>query len=510
MIINVSPPNYYEKFAYIDRYKWLLLGFGILSSLLLILSPIMITNIISVYTLIIFPYILFYTLYACNSTIINLSSNDFDLINHYIIKRKHLETHLNKKVDVFLPICGENTDIILNTWDNVKSIIWNNDLLNIYVLDDKKDDYWELKAKEYGFKYITRSNNHMKKAGNLLNAFNQTEGDFILVLDADFAPSPDILEELIPYMYKNDIGIVQSPQYFELNKKMTFIERGAAQIQEFFYRFVQVSRDTFGAPVCVGSCALYKRSALEKIGGPRQKEYSEDAWTGFTLLKNGFRTKYIPINLSKGRCPDTLPAFFVQQYRWARGALDLTTSNELWTSTLKFKQKLVFAMGFLFFSFTALSIPLFILPTPLLLNLNPEYLMIEHSVLFLPSLIFTVVFYLLWSHYKVFDVSFLSMKFVSYFAYLFALIDFIRGSAMAWVPTGGKINRQFRFMIYMFLAFCLPLLSLIGTFYGIYINYEILNINNIIIPVLITTMWNLLILRPVVYHTIIYINGSKK
>ncbi len=44
-------------------------------------------------------------------------------------------------------------------------------------------------AKEYGFKYLSRPNKgEMKKAGNLKYGFERSEGEYIVVFDADFAP----------------------------------------------------------------------------------------------------------------------------------------------------------------------------------------------------------------------------------------------------------------------------------------------------------------------------------
>lgn len=81
----------------------------------------------------------------------------------------------------------------------------------------------------------------MKKAGNLRYAFARTSGDFIIILDADFCPRADFLDETIPYMMDESIAIVQTPQFFRYREEQTWIERGAGMTQELFYRTVQVS-----------------------------------------------------------------------------------------------------------------------------------------------------------------------------------------------------------------------------------------------------------------------------
>ena len=52
----------------------------------------------------------------------------------------------------------------------------------------------------YDFRYVVRASpGEMKKAGNLTNALDISTGDFIAVIDADFAVRPDFLYETMPY-----------------------------------------------------------------------------------------------------------------------------------------------------------------------------------------------------------------------------------------------------------------------------------------------------------------------
>ena len=66
------------------------------------------------------------------------------------------------------------------------------------------------------------------KSGNLKYGFDISESEFILLLDADFAPRADLLEETLPYFDAfPDVGIVQTPQYFHVVDEQTWVERGA-------------------------------------------------------------------------------------------------------------------------------------------------------------------------------------------------------------------------------------------------------------------------------------------
>jgi len=86
-------------------------------------------------------------------------------------------------IDVFLPICGEPAEVLLNTWRHVARLDYPGQL-QVYVLDDSKTEAMKAHALRHGFNYLRRPNpGEWKKAGNLKAAFDRTCGEFILVLD---------------------------------------------------------------------------------------------------------------------------------------------------------------------------------------------------------------------------------------------------------------------------------------------------------------------------------------
>ncbi len=84
-----------------------------------------------------------------------------------------------------------------------------------------------------------------------------------------------------------DAGIVQTPQFFRVVDQQTWVERGAGAVQELFYRSIQSARSNKGGAICVGSCALYRRTALQHNEGMSLAEHSEDMRTGFDLQRIG-------------------------------------------------------------------------------------------------------------------------------------------------------------------------------------------------------------------------------
>ena len=113
------------------------------------------------------------------------------------------------------------------------------------------------------------------------------------------------------------------PQYFSTTRSMSWLERCAGATQELFFRHIQPSRDAVGAAICVGTSAVYRRAALDAIGGFPLIGHSEDVFTGVLLGREGYGVQYVPVVLSRGRCPDEIGAFLAQQYRWCEGSMAL-------------------------------------------------------------------------------------------------------------------------------------------------------------------------------------------
>ncbi len=232
-------------------------------------------------------------------------------------------------VDVFLPTCGEPLAVLRNAYRHVAALDWPGPL-TVWVLDDADRQGVRALAEAYGFEYVVRPDRgHLKKAGNLNHALTVSRAQAVAILDADFCPRSDFLRHLVPYLDQPDIGIVQSPQHFDTEPSMHWLQRAAGAAQEWFFRWLQPSRDASDAAICCGSNAVYRRAALDRIGGFARLDHSEDMYTGLELLRHGYRTRYVPVLLATGLSPDNLSAFVNQQYRWAMGNLHLLTYRGL-------------------------------------------------------------------------------------------------------------------------------------------------------------------------------------
>ncbi|PXW96895.1 glycosyltransferase family 2 protein [Mycolicibacterium moriokaense] len=341
-------------------------------------------------------------------------------------------------VDVFLPTYGEGLDVLRNTYTFVAGMQWPGEL-NVYVLDDGGRESVRDLAADFGFHYILRPNRgYMKKAGNLQYAFTQTRGDQIVILDADFCPRHDFLQHLIPYMDDPGVGIVQSPQYFSTTEDMGWIERTAGATQELFYRWILPSRDRFDAAVCVGTCAIYRRAALEAAGGFAQIEHSEDIHTGLFLMRAGYQTRYVPAIVSRGLCPSDLAGFLNQQYRWCNGSLVRLDNEHLEGEALKMtlRQRICFWAGVLYYITTAINVVALYIPGLVMAAFFPEQVQPIQFVPFLAGLwVYLVVLPFVSQSRWRFEVLRIQMAYS--YAHIVAIAHKLRGRSAGWVPTGA-------------------------------------------------------------------------
>lgn len=340
-------------------------------------------------------------------------------------------------VDVFLPTAGEDLDVLRNTYWYVDRLRWDG-ALRVHVLDDADRLEVEALAAEFGFAYVTRPTREFKKAGNLSHGLTRSDGDLVVILDADFVPREDFLDELVPYFDDPTVGIVQSPQHFRTDASMHWLQRTAGATQELFYRFIQPSRDRVGAAICVGTSAIYRRKALDAIGGFPRISHSEDVVTGLEMSRAGYGLRYVATVVSTGACPTALTSFVAQQYRWCEGSLALLTDPRFHTDpTMTRSQRLCFWSGFLYYVTTALNAVIAPLPAIVMVWFLPSSV---HPVSVLPlvgSMLLWLTVYPLVFHGR-WRIDVLRTQFIYSVAHALAIVDAVRVRSVEWVPTGAS------------------------------------------------------------------------
>jgi cellulose synthase (UDP-forming) len=412
------------------------------------------------------PSMFFFTVYFFISYSINLFYKQPSLKEHHLLGEKFWKkNHTVPSVDIFITICGEDSKVLKKTFYAALKLEYGNK--KIFVLDDKGLAKHKLMAEKLGFSYLSRKNKgYMKKAGNIRHGFENSSGEFIVIFDADFAPHPDFIKELLPYMDNPLVAIVQSPQFFQTDEKVhsrSLLEYGASHVQEDFYRFVQVARDRLEAPICCGSNAIYRRKALESIGGTTQIEHSEDMYTGFNLLNRGWKIKYIPLIFAVGLCPGDLQSYFHQQQRWCSGSISLIMDKNFWKSKLSFSQKICFVSGFLYYTSYPLTI---LLSFQVFVFLFWYYnsLSLFSALPFIPSIVFAFLVVPFFRLSRSRPGGFLARTACSFSYSQAVIMGFIKKSA-GWQPTNVKsagVSKAYRHLVIFNATYFFIYILLIG------------------------------------------------
>jgi cellulose synthase (UDP-forming) len=212
-------------------------------------------------------------------------------------------------------------EIIGPTLEAASRIQWQG-RLTVYVLDDAASDSVRDLAHQHGFQYASRlreaaSLDHAK-AGNLNFGLSKSDGEFVLVLDADQVPQAYILRALAGYMQFQDVGFIQSRQFFTVPRGDPFFN-----LDRVFYEAVQLGFDNRSMALSCGSGVLYRRAALAENNGFTSWNVVEDLTTSYDLHSRGWRSFYYPHALSEGLAPSDIWGVCHQRSQWALDTMRL-------------------------------------------------------------------------------------------------------------------------------------------------------------------------------------------
>lgn len=229
-----------------------------------------------------------------------------------------------RSVDVYVCTYDEPTEVVAATLAGCRALTYPH---TTYLLDDGRRPEMEELAKIAGARYLARPDNSNAKAGNINAALERTDGELVLMLDADHVPMPDALEAMVGYFDDERMGLVQSPHDFFNHDSVQHYVVGRHE-QSLFYRVICPGKDRHGAAYWCGSAALIRRAALLDIGGVATETIAEDFHTTIRLQRHGWESRYHDEVLVQGLAPHNLDGYLLQRDRWARGNLAVFTLPE--------------------------------------------------------------------------------------------------------------------------------------------------------------------------------------
>jgi cellulose synthase (UDP-forming) len=358
-------------------------------------------------------------------------------------------------VDVFITVYGEELSKIAATVTAAMAMRGEH---RTWILDDGRSDDVRALADRLGARYVRRLSSNGAKAGNINHALTLAKGDYFAVFDADFVPTEDFLFETVPFFADESIAFVQTPQTY--GNLHNLVSRGAGYMQTVFYRFIQPGRNRFNAAFCVGTNVIFRRAAIDDIGGIHTDSKSEDVWTSLHLHERGWKSVFIPMTLAVGDAPETIEAYSKQQLRWATGGFEILLTHFPFNPKRKLTmdQRLqYFVTASFYLTGIVPGLLLLVPPLEIFFDLRPMNMSIgvgEWVLFYLGFYLMQVVlaFYALGS----FRYETLLLAAVSFPIYARALWNVICGKEQAWHVTGsgrGRAASPFNFIVPQVLVF---------------------------------------------------------
>ncbi len=311
-------------------------------------------------------------------------------------------------VDVFVTTYDEDLAVLRATLADAQNVRvprgWQ---MLIHVLDDGNRPHLRQLARDAGVNYIARETNIGFKAGNMRNALFLTEGDFIVVCDADTRLFPSFLENTLGYFREADVAWVQTPHWFyDIPQGQLWSEtvphwaRPFAPIVEWvtghthrgtdpflsgsmlFFDVIQRRRNRNGASFCCGAGSIHRREPLFEIAlrhhradraelaklnpetgskgrswtarlvpiQPFRFHVSEDIYTSMLVHScrgDRWRSVYHPRIECKMLSPWSMDAWAAQKLKYAGGTIDLMVrANPVLSAGMNWRTKLHYAATF--------------------------------------------------------------------------------------------------------------------------------------------------------------------
>lgn len=206
----------------------------------------------------------------------------------------------------------------------------------ILVIDDGSRDDTYAKAAVYEgdhgravVRVLTKPNGGKARALN--TGIAQASSDFILCMDGDSALHPATLRRAIRHFSDPAIGavagsvkVVNRTNLLSSLQALEYIEGlNMVRAAQGFFRLVNI---------IPGPIGVFRKSALEKVGGYDHDTFAEDCDLTLKLLMQGWQVQYEPGAIAYTEAPEKMLDLLKQRYRWTRGILQAISKHKrrLW------------------------------------------------------------------------------------------------------------------------------------------------------------------------------------
>lgn len=257
---------------------------------------------------------MFISLYMLSMFLIIYLKNRKEIFDSPEAKRKYA-------VSFLVPAFNEEKTIA----DTVKHILAiDYDILEIILINDNSSDNSLKIMKDLKKKYpkmirILDNKKNLGKAGGLNRAWKIAKGELIVVVDADSYPASNCLKKMIGFFNDELVGGVTVPVVARNTNKFIL------KLQAIEYKMIALTRKLLdyvdSIYVTPGPLAVYRKKALQDVGGFDEENMTEDIEITWHLTHNGWKRRMSLATSVSSTAPDNFISWFRQRRRWNVGGL---------------------------------------------------------------------------------------------------------------------------------------------------------------------------------------------
>lgn len=157
------------------------------------------------------------------------------------------------------------------------------------------------------------------KGDSLNQGIKMAKGELVVVVDADSYPAKDSFKKMVGYFDDEKVGaatcVIVPRNKNNLLERMQFIEYNIIAFTRKLLEYVD------GIYVTPGPLAMYKKTALEKIGGFDENNLTEDIELTWRIIHAGYERKMCLSTYVTTTAPDKWKIWYRQRRRWAVGGI---------------------------------------------------------------------------------------------------------------------------------------------------------------------------------------------
>lgn len=240
------------------------------------------------------------------------------------------EYHRLPKVTVQLPIFNEMY-VAERLLEAIAQLKYPSDKLDIQVLDDSTDETQKIVQRkvaqlkqQLNIHYIHRPHRCGFKAGALAYGLQRADSELVMIFDADFVPQPETLLNMVDCFTDPAVGMVQA-RWVHLNRQYSLLTTIQALMLDGHFVLEQTARNRAGCFFNFnGTAGIWRVSAIEDAGGWEHTTVTEDLDLSYRVQLRGWKCHYLPHVVVPAELPMEMNSFKAQQFRWAKGASQVT------------------------------------------------------------------------------------------------------------------------------------------------------------------------------------------